>query len=173
MSTHSPPRAACCGGLLPGDGPDAEVCSCGASWGVAPFPRPDLTSQEWEWVFGLVSLRAGERCEVCGESLRDVPRSRVSLHHRRPRGMGGDTRPDVHSLANLLLVHGSGTAGCHWLLEERWRGEARRRGLLVDKSGERSDPARVEVTLWSGRRVLLDPISPVYLPPGDGLAYAV
>lgn len=60
-----------------------------------------------------LAARAGGRCEVCGTRLTG-PWSR---HHRRPRRMGGDRRPDVNELANLLLICGTATTGCHGRIE--------------------------------------------------------
>jgi hypothetical protein len=83
--------------------------------------------------------------------------------------MGGTIRPDVHDLCNLILAEGHGTVGAHWWVESN-RDAARERGLLVPQI---TDPASVPVTLWSGRRVMLDPVSPLYLPPVDGVLWAV
>lgn len=46
-------------------------------------------------------LRAGDRCELCGEHA-------TNAHHRRNRSQGGT---DV--LSNLMLLCGTGTTGCH------------------------------------------------------------
>ena len=93
------------------------------------------------------------------------------MHHRRPRGAGGTKRLDVHSLAVLVLVHGHGTIGCHWQIEDR-RTEAEARGFLISMHSD-VRPEDVPLVLDSGRRVQLDPVSPVYLPPFDGVLYAV
>lgn len=60
----------------------------------------------------LVYARAQERCEICG-----VYAYGGSLHHRRPRGMGGSKRPETNQASNLLLLCGSGTTGCHGTTE--------------------------------------------------------
>lgn len=73
----------------------------------------------------LVYARAEERCERCG--IRPYA---GSLHHRRPRGMGGDSRLETNLPANLLLLCGSGVTGCHGWIEDN-RIEAKRLGLLV------------------------------------------
>lgn len=93
------------------------------------------------------------------------------MHHRRPRGMGGTTRVDVHGLAVLVLIHGDGTTGCHWWVEDH-RDEARARGFLVSQHGD-LNPAEVPLVLSSGRRVMLDPVSPLYLPPPDGVLWVM
>lgn len=124
------------------------------------------TGPDWDFVYHLLAVRSGGRCEISGVRLN---RSTSSIHHRRPRGMGGTLRPDVHDLCNLILAEGHGTVGAHAWVEIN-RDAARDRGLLVVQAG---DPAVVPVTLWSGRRVLLDPVSPLYLPPADGVHWAV
>jgi len=97
----------------------------------------------------LVFNRAGGCCEVCGREITDgVPRS---LHHRRPRGMGGSKRPETNGAANALLVDGDGVAGCHGWIESH-RTEALELGLLVPQG---RIPADVPVTLLAGV-VLLD-----------------
>lgn len=117
---------------------------------------------EIEWTRHLLACRSGQRCECCGKPIRRGERS--SMHHRLPRGMGGSKLPGTHGLDRLLLVHGDGTSGCHWWLEEAVRGAAYDLGLLVPRG---QDPAAWPLVLASGRRVLLDPGAPLYLPaPG-------
>lgn len=104
----------------------------------------------------LVIDRAWGYCEMCGTRvLTDLNRAlcAYSIHHRRPRGMGGTRRPDTNSPANLLLVCGDATApgGCHAWIETN-RAEALRRGLLVRST---ADPATVPVQLEGGDWVLL------------------
>lgn len=95
-----------------------------------------------------VRLRSGGRCERCG--ARD---SRfVSLHHRKPRGMGGSRDPAIHSPANIVFVCGSGTSGCHGWIESH-RAEARDLGLLVYRN---DDPVQIPVQLCYGTVRLLD-----------------
>lgn len=62
-----------------------------------------------------LEVRAGGRCEMCGGGLTG-PWSR---HHRLPRRMGGSKRPDINGLANLLLICGTATTGCHGRIESR------------------------------------------------------
>lgn len=96
----------------------------------------------------LVRARAGGRCERCG--ARD---SRfMSLHHRKPRGMGGSRDPRINSPANLLLLCGSGTTGCHGWVESN-RAEARDLGLLVYRA---QDPVQIPVQLRYGTTRLRD-----------------
>lgn len=131
------------------------------------MPQPSaVASPDWEFVYHLLAVRSGGRCEITGVRLT---RANSSIHHRRPRAMGGTSRVDVHNLSNLVLAEGHGTVGAHHWAETN-RTEALERGLLVHQT---HDPAEVPLTLWSGRRVLLDPVSPLYLPPTDGLPWVV
>ena len=96
----------------------------------------------------LVYARAQERCERCG-----VYAYGGSLHHRRPRGMGGSKRPETNGAANAFLLCGHATSpdGCHrWV--ENHRTEALELGLLVLQS---QNPAEVPVLTRHGL-VLLD-----------------
>lgn len=96
-----------------------------------------------------VAMRADFRCEVCG---RPVGGAAVrSWHHRRPRAAGGTRRTDTNSPANLLLVCGTGTTGCHGRIETN-RAWARSRGYLVTQT---ADPSVVPVQLPSGHLVRL------------------
>lgn len=90
----------------------------------------------------LVKDRATNRCERCGHSVENV---RAAVHHRRPRGMGGTSRPGTNSPSNLLLL----CDPCH-LSVESGRQISRERGWLVRQE---HDPARQPVWLagrgWS------------------------
>ncbi len=121
-----------------------------------------LTPQEWEWLRNLVLMRCDARCEVSGDPLQP---GRWSLHHRRPRGMGGSKDPGTNTLANLLAVTGDGTRGVHGWIESH-REAAVTHGWIV-RQGQ--DPAATPITLYSGRRVLLDPLAPTYTPTGEWL----
>lgn len=102
-----------------------------------------------------VIARAGGICEVCGEK----PTRDYSIHHRRPRGMGGTRNPATNSPANLMYVCGSGTTGCHGRIESerKWAGAL---GYLL-RSG--AEPIEEPIVLHGRRRVYLDP-SGVYNP---------
>lgn len=90
-------------------------------------------------------VRDGEACVRCGRGLRWEDRGvGWSMHHRRPRGMGGDTSSEVSSPANALTLCGSGTTGCHGWVEQH-RDEAFEAGWLVPKLGELNDPRDVPV----------------------------
>lgn len=92
------------------------------------------------------------------------------MHHRQPRGAGGTRDPDVDSLERLLLCCGGRLAlGCHGRIEHN-RVWAEAHGYLVPHGdGPAADPARVPVTLWSGRRVLLGACE-YFQAPGDPYA---
>jgi 5-methylcytosine-specific restriction protein A len=83
----------------------------------------------------LVKRRAGDCCERCGAAIS----ADHSYHHRRPRGMGGTKRKDT--AANLVLVCGSGTTGCHGLIESQ-RTASFATGWLVR---QHQDPASVPI----------------------------
>jgi 5-methylcytosine-specific restriction protein A len=91
-----------------------------------------------------VLARSGNRCELCG-------RPATNTHHRRPRGGGGSKDPATNLPANLLRLCGSGTVGCHALIESR-RTWAYDLGLLVHQG---QDPSRVPVR-FNASWVLLD-----------------
>lgn len=93
----------------------------------------------------LVYARAGSRCERCG-----VYAYGGSLHHRRPRGMGGTKDPAARSAANALLLCGTGTTGCHGWVESH-RADALELGLLVRQG---HDPHDVPATIRIGRVLL-------------------
>jgi hypothetical protein len=100
--------------------------------------------------------RAGFRCEVCGAAGAYT----YSLHHRRPRGMGGSRAEDTDQPPNLLLICGSGTTGCHGRIES-YRENARDLGLLLRPW---QDPAETPV-LVRGRWVHLTPSGTYRLCP--------
>lgn len=86
--------------------------------------------------------RAGARCERCAAALWNAW---ASAHHRRPRGMGGRRGHDT--AADLLVLCGSGTTGCHGWVEAN-RAEAREDGLLVPPWGDTTlVPVRLHVGL--------------------------
>ena len=62
----------------------------------------------WPEAAGRASVRERSqgRCELCGRAQAD------GVHHRQPRSAGGSWHP-----ANLLDLCGSGTTGCHGLVE--------------------------------------------------------
>lgn len=103
----------------------------------------------------LVAERANFCCEACGRSLYTLEVGWTfphSFHHRRPRGMGGTTRPETNSPANLLLLCGTGTSNCHGWIEAN-RTWAISLGLLLPQT---ADPAGTVVELLRGRVTLTD-----------------
>lgn len=97
----------------------------------------------------LVVERDGRRCVCCGAWVPGMP---GSIHHRTPRGMGGTRDPKVNLPANLLLLCGSGTTGCHGWVEAN-RERARELGYLVSWWEHASD---IPVVYWDGVSYLLD-----------------
>ncbi|MBM0205776.1 hypothetical protein JNW90_24235 [Micromonospora sp. STR1s_5] len=132
---------------------------------MAGYRRPPLAlgAVEWEALEHTIKVRSGASCEarvsgwcVADErtgSVEHLPRWRVSLHHRRAKGMGGTRRENVNHPGNLMLLCGDGVSGCHGWATVGDVDEARRRGVVVPL--ECADPAGVPVELWSGRVVLL------------------
>lgn len=106
-------------------------------------------------VRGLVAERASWCCELCGDELHDGWQWTAvhSFHHRQPRGAGGTTRVDINSPANLMLVCGTGTTGCHGIIESN-RTTAYEMGWLVRRP---TDPAEVPVAVvqFPAERVVL------------------
>lgn len=113
----------------------------------APTRRPRSTGPT-QRVRDTVRARADGCCEIpgCGLLIHDgyAWLRPHSFHHRRPRQMGGDPRPTTNSPANLLLVCGTGTTGCHGALEQA-RADAYERGWLVHRDID--DPSTVPVEL--------------------------
>lgn len=95
-----------------------------------------------------VLMRAGFQCERCGTSIRSIP---MSVHHRRPRAMGGTHRPETNYPSNLLALCGSGTTGCHGYIESH-RTEAIDYGFIVPQY---ETPSLVPVKLYLHGWVLL------------------
>jgi hypothetical protein len=62
-----------------------------------------------------VLQRDKDRCQRCRRWVGD--RAWYSLQHRDARGMGGSTL--LHTMANLVTLCGTGTTGCHGLVESQ------------------------------------------------------
>ena len=105
----------------------------------------------------VIISRAGGSCEVCGQPVALIdggevtPISAFSVHHRQPRGMGGSSVEAINTAPNLLLVCGSGTTGCHYLIESQ-RALSYSNGWLVQRP---TNPATVPVLIFAGVRVYL------------------
>lgn len=136
-----------------------------------------LSRVQWDVLFQLLLVRSGGQCEgrtpACtapGGSLLGMPRERVSVQHRRAQGMGGTSLDETHNLANLLLLCGTGVTGCHGWVECEERDLAEQRGLWARHEYRDGAPVPIDeypLVLWSGRRVLLHPGQPTYLPHPD------
>ena len=94
----------------------------------------------------IVANRAGGVCERCGRHWGS------NVHHRKPRGMGGTRDPQANSPANLVLLCGSGTFGCHGEVESN-RAKAYMDGWLVRRA---DDPELIPLVMRSGRTFRLD-----------------
>lgn len=97
-------------------------------------------------VLVLLQARSEGLCEVCGRYPA------ANTHHRKPRGMGGSKDPAINQPSNLLRLCGSGTTGCHGVIESS-RATAYRFGLLVHRWDH---PAEVPVKLLTGWYLLDD-----------------
>lgn len=116
--------------------------------------------------------RERERCFRCRRPLRFEERGMGwSAHHRRPRGAGGTSDPRVGSIANCLILCGSGTTGCHgWV--ETYRAMGRDYGYLIplNVSLDMVAPAGVRVKREDGTWWLLTSSGlAVEVEAGEGL----
>lgn len=78
-------------------------------------------------------------CQRCGVYVGSI---RSSVHHRKPRRMGGrhgDAAEAINDMAGLTLLCGSGTSGCHGAVESD-RAQSYADGWLVYES---ENPAQV------------------------------
>lgn len=90
-------------------------------------PTPATVELVWE--------RDKGSCQRCGRGLSRADRGMSwSVHHRRPRGMGGSRDAWVNLPANLIVLCGSGVTGCHGWVESN-RGEAVELGWIVSRLG--------------------------------------
>jgi hypothetical protein len=99
-------------------------------------PSPETRHAVW--------TRAQGRCERCFVEL--YPPAPYSIHHRKPRQMGGTKSERINEVENLLLLCGSGTTGCHGWVESH-RAEAYRDGWLVHSW---DDPAEIPIRRRDG-----------------------
>ncbi|MFF0864216.1 HNH endonuclease [Nonomuraea sp. NPDC003560] len=122
---------------LPGEQPTGFTQCHGGVWHLKfaesdTGPSPKLRS--------LVEAR-DQVCVRCG---LQVPRDEDSIHHRIPRGRGGENTAE-----NLLLLCGSGTTGCHGWVESH-RAEAYNAGYLVHTGIDPLDvPVLLRGTNWA------------------------
>lgn len=118
-----------------------------------------MTRPNWTLIREQLWERSGGRCEVSGQPLRLAD---FDAHHRRNKGMGGTSRPDVHDVDNLLalspVIHNGGPQSVHG--RRRW---SEARGYLIPK--HRSDPGMQPVWLFGQRWVLLGKDGQYHAPP--------
>lgn len=115
-------------------------------------------------VVDAVLERACYCCEVCGSPCADQRGTDWSMHHRRPRGMGGTRWTGINLPSNLMLVCGSGTTLCHGAIEN-YRAGAVAAGWLVLS---RTDPATAPVLITRDRWLYLDHVGGYSDdPPGE------
>jgi hypothetical protein len=96
----------------------------------------------------LVVARDRGRCVACG-------RETAQLQHRRARGMGGTADPAANQPANLVLLCGSATTGCHGRAEDRRDPWGERQGYVIRHGA--GVPAAADTPLWwHGQAVVLD-----------------
>ena len=106
-------------------------------------------------VVDIVWVRDNGSCARCGTGLSFAQRgSQWSVHHRRPRGMGGTSELWVNQPANLVCLCGSGVTGCHGWVEAN-RADARDLGWLVSRNAK-FVAAEIPVTYPDGRLYQLD-----------------
>ena len=93
-----------------------------------PMAKPRPLKVDDETRFAVLG-RGGYKCERCRQDFIGKP---ISIHHRRPRMMGGSKNAELHKPANLLALCGTGTSGCHGWVESN-RDKARELGYLIAK----------------------------------------
>lgn len=122
-----------------------------------------------------VVVREDGKCFRCGkqvaiyedETYHNLPVvkriAEFSIHHRKPRGMGGSNSMDINIFPNLIVLCGTGTTGCHGWVEAN-REEAYRDGLLLHGglSNPILDPAFSEyrgswIDLTTGKCIVVTP----------------
>lgn len=113
-------------------------------------PRPPRNTGPTAVTRKAVFARASNSCERCGKAITGA----YSIHHRKPRGMGGTKDPAANSPSNLVLLCGSATTpdGCHTSVE-KFRQAAINTGWIVTRT---ADPAKVPIKFPTGRWYLLN-----------------
>ena len=104
--------------------------------------KPSRVSEETRFT---VLARANYKCERCNRDFLGYP---MSVHHRRPRMMGGSKNEMLHESANLIVLCGTGTNGCHGWVESN-RAKARELGYLIQKVESAEEiPFQDETGAW-------------------------
>lgn len=123
--------------------------------------------------------RASYSCEINGCELRGNRGEGWSLQHRRSRGAGGSRDPRANLPSNLLVACGSGTTGCHGLIEDGLRGAAYEVGWLIRKcvcsdpwSCEHSPRRRLALVLRTRWVYLTDAAGYIDAPPPPSVEVA-
>lgn len=88
------------------------------------------------------------QCVRCGKDVTSHP---ANIQHRKPRGMGGTRDASVNKAANLILLCGTGTTGCHGWVETH-REAAHEAGWSIPWW---ASPEKVPVTYPDGRMYTL------------------
>lgn len=91
-----------------------------------------------------VITRDESRCARCRKGVGNIP---SSVHHRKPRGMGGTSDPRCNDYRNLVLLCGTGTTGCHGWVEYH-RADAYDEGWLLRSYDELNYPAMRTDGAW-------------------------
>lgn len=132
-------------------------------------PSPGTGREVWETIMHFLYTRCCHYCEArtpacLAPDLTKIPRSKVSVHHRVPRKMGGTTDRNVNGLSRIMLICGTGTSGCHGWIESN-RDEARGNGWLVPRLGTGEVDAEAVPLVIPDRpgKVYLTDLAPVYL----------
>lgn len=105
-------------------------------------------------------------CAWCGYEVDGERGFHWSVSHRRPRGMGGDRRPETNASGNLVLLHGSGVTRCHGWIESH-RTAALAAGQTVLRSAK-PDAERIDHAVH-GWVYLDDDGGWVPAPPGEDM----
>lgn len=92
--------------------------------------KPSVSSNVPKKLRDAVYVRDEWCCQRCGLNVRNRDRS---LQHRDPRGMGGSKFK--HTMANLVLLCGTATIGCHGVVES-FRTAATTEGWLVPNGAD-------------------------------------
>lgn len=118
-------------------------------------PSDEVVAMVWE--------RDRGTCAVCGEPIIGSRGLSWSVHHRMARKRGGSVRPFINLPGNLLLLHGTGTEGCHGRVESNglW---ARDNGFKVREGRWLPTEVAVEHAVH-GEVYLIDDGSISYDPP--------
>ncbi len=101
---------------------------------------PEQSNEPSPKVRAMVEARDGNRCVRCG---KPCSRAEDSLHHRWPRGRGGE-----NTVENLIVLCGDGVTLCHGFVEKN-RTAAYKLGYLVETGINPADkPVAVAGVGW-------------------------